>query len=122
MRPYSLDLRERVLKDCDAGMRTSALARKYSVSPAWVRRLKQRRRRTGQVAPTPQRHGPPPAWQALAGRIRVAVREAPDLTLRAYIERFALPISKSALARALADPGVARQETRAGPASRAART
>jgi transposase len=122
MKPYSLDLRERVLKDGDAGMKTSAVARKYSVSPAWVRRLKQRRRQTGQVAPTPQRHGPPPAWQALADRIRVAVREAPDLTLREYIERFALPISKSALARGLTALGLSRKKSRTGPASRAART
>jgi transposase len=122
MKPYSLDLRERVLKDCDAGMTTAAVARKYSVSPAWVRRLKQRRRQTGQVAPTPQRHGPRPAWEALADRIRVAVRQAPDLTLAEYLDRFALPISKSALARGLAALGLSRKKSRAGPASRAART
>jgi transposase len=122
MKPYSLDLRERVLKDCDAGMTTAAVARKYSVSPAWVRRLKQRRRQTGQVAPTPQRHGPRPAWVALADRIRVAVRQAPDLTLAEYLDRFALPISKSALARGLAALGLSRKKSRAGPASRAART
>ena len=122
MKAYSLDLRERVLKDCDAGMATAAVARQYSVSPAWVRRLKQRRRQTGQVAPAPQRHGPRPAWQALADRIRVAVREAPDLTLREYIGRFALPISKSALARGLIALGLSRKKSRAGPVSRAART
>jgi len=120
MKAYSMDLRERVLKDCDAGMATSAVAQKYSVSPAWVRRLKQRRR-AGQVAPTPQRHGPRPAWEALAERIRVAVREAPDLTLREYIERFALPLSKSALARGLAALGLSRKKSRNGRPSRTAR-
>jgi transposase len=122
MKPYSLDLRVRVLKDCDAGLKTSAVARKYSVSPAWVRRLKQRRRQTGLVAPTPQRHGPRPAWEALADRIRVAVHQSPDLTLREYIERFALPLSKSALARGLAALGLSRKKSRSGPASRAAQT
>ena len=118
MKAYSLDLRERVLKDCDAGMATSAVAPKYSVSPAWVRRLKQRRRQTGQVAPTAQQHGPRPAWEALADRIRVAVRQAPDLTLREYIARFALPLSKSALARGLAALGLSRKKSRRGPPSR----
>ena len=122
MKAYSLDLRERVLKDCDAGMATSAVAQKYAVSPAWVRRLKQRRRQTGRIAPTAQQHGPRPAWEALADRIRVAVRQAPDLTLREYIDRFALPVSKSALARGLIALGLSRKKSRTGPASRAAPT
>jgi len=122
MKAYSIDLRERVLKGCDAGLKTSAVAQKFSVSPAWVRRLKQRRRETGRAAPAQQRHGPRPGWEAHADRIRVAVREAPDLTLREYIERFALPVSKSALARGLAALGLSRKKSRTGPASRAART
>jgi transposase len=121
MKAYSMDLRERVLKDCDARMRTAAVAAKYSVSPSWVRRLKQRQR-TGQVAPARQRPGPRPGWEPYADRIRVAVREAPDLTLREYLERFSLPVSKSALARGLAALGLSRKKSRAGPASRAART
>ena len=122
MKAYSIDLRERVLKDSDAGMKTQAVAQKYSVSPAWVRRLKQRRRQTGQVAPAQQRHGPRPAWEPLADCIRVAVRQAPDLTLREYVEQFALPFSKSALARGLAALGLSRKKSRSGPASRTAPT
>src|SRR5688572_5410064 len=118
MKAYSIDLRQRVLKDCDAGAKTVAVAAKYSVSPAWVRRLKQRRRQTGQVAPTRQRHGPRPGWQPHAGRIRQAVAESPDLTLREYIARFALPVSKSALGRGLAALGLSRKKSRSGPASR----
>ena len=51
MKAYSMDLRERVLADCDAGMGTDEVAAKFSVSPAWVRRLLQRRRETGETAP-----------------------------------------------------------------------
>ena len=122
MKAYSMDLRERVLKDCDGGIGTRAVAEKYSVSPSWVRRLKQRRRETNQVAPAEQRHGPKPGWEPLARQIRVAVREAPDLTLREYLERYALPLSKSALARGLAALGLSRKKSRPGPASRTART
>ena len=60
MRAYSADLRERVLADCDAGLPTAEVAAKYRVSASWVRRLKQRRRETGETAPRKQRHGSPP--------------------------------------------------------------
>ena len=41
MKAYSVDLRRRVLAACDAGQPTLAVARRFDVSPAWVRRLKQ---------------------------------------------------------------------------------
>ena len=47
MRAYSMDLRERVLLDSDAGMKAADVAAKYRVSGSWVRLLKQRRRKTG---------------------------------------------------------------------------
>ena len=36
MRAYSRDLRERILRDSDAGMPTVAVAEKYDVNRAWV--------------------------------------------------------------------------------------
>ena len=61
----SLDLRTRVLKDSDAGMASELVAEKYAVSRAWVDRLKQRRRETGEIAP----------------RLAILIREQPDRTL-----------------------------------------
>ena len=60
MRAYSMDLRERVLHDSDAGMKAATVAVKCHVSASWVRRLKQRRRETGEVAPRRQRYGRQP--------------------------------------------------------------
>ena len=57
MRASSMDLRERVLLDSDAGMKAAEVAAKYRVSGSWVRLLKQRRRETGEVAPRVQRQG-----------------------------------------------------------------
>ena len=51
MKAYSMDMRERVLKASDAGMPTREVALKFEVSESWVRRLKQRRRESGEVAP-----------------------------------------------------------------------
>jgi transposase len=122
MRAYSMDLRVRVLKDLDAGMKTAAVAAKYSVSPAWVRRLKQRRNATGQIGPTPQKRGVTPGWVTYAQAIREAVRQAPDATLAEYRQRFRIALSKSALARALIVLGLSRKKSRSGPASRTGRT
>lgn len=122
MRAYSTDLRDRVLRDLDAGLKTSAVARKYSVSSSWVRRLKQRRAATGETRPRPQRHGRVPASVTHAEAIREAVRRAPDATLDEYRQRFHLPVSRAALARALVALGLTRKKSRSGRASRTART
>ncbi len=118
MKAYSMDLRERVCRDLDQGMKTSAVARKYSVSSAWVRRLKQRRAATGEMAPRQQRHGRVPGWIIHAEAIREAVRQAPDATLDEYRHRFRLPMSRATLARALIVLGLTRKKSRSGRASR----
>jgi transposase len=81
MKTYSMDLRERVLKDVDAGLAKSAIAEKYSVSTAWIRRLKQRRSATGLIGPKVQRRGSVPASVTYAEQIREVVRLVPDATL-----------------------------------------
>lgn len=108
MKPYSMDLRERVLADCDADLGTEAVAQKYSVSESWVRRLLQRRRDTGEVAPREQRHGPEPSWetQAYAGSLRAAVAETPDATLEEVKQRLGLAVAISTLWRACAALGL----------------
>ena len=118
MKTYSLDLRERVLEDCDAGMKTKEVAKKYSVCSAWVRRLKQRRRESGEIGAKQQRHGPIPAWVTYADKIREAVRQAPDATLAELRERFGLPLPRSTLSRALLALGLTRKKSRCGPANR----
>lgn len=51
MTAYSMDLRERVIHACDSGIGTNEVAETLSVSTAWIRRLKQRRRETGHLGP-----------------------------------------------------------------------
>ena len=54
MAPYSMDLRTRVLREADAGIPSKEVAAKYAVSRAWVDRVKQRRRETGELTPRRQ--------------------------------------------------------------------
>jgi transposase len=103
MRAYSTDLRVRVLADCDAGMGTAAVADKYSVSPAWVRRLKQRRAAGLGIAPLTGRPGPKPALAAGPGADRLAelARAAPDLSAQEYRDRLRLACHPTTVGRAL---------------------
>lgn len=97
MRAYSMDLRERVWADCQAGMAAPAVAQKYSVSASWVRRLKQRRKATGSLAPRPPSPGRPSTLAPHDARVRELVRTDPDATLAELRTRLGLRVSISAL-------------------------
>jgi transposase len=101
MAAYSMDLRQRVLADCDARMETRAVATKYRVSESWVRRLKQRRRESGEIAPRPPRNKVQPAWLPYADRLKELVQEQPDATLVELQERLGAGLSVPTLCRAL---------------------
>lgn len=101
MKAYSMDLRERVFADCDAGMEVRQVAVKYRVSESWIRRLKQRRRESGEVAPRKSGHAAEPKWLAHRERLEELVREQPDLTLSELRERLGIDISVQTLSRAL---------------------
>lgn len=101
MKAYSMDLRERVLKESDAGMSTRAVAVKYDVSESWVRRLKQRRREHGEIAPRSSRNGLQPKWLPYAEQLQQLVQEKPDITLRELRDALGQEISIQTLSRAL---------------------
>src|SRR6266852_8138502 len=81
MAPYSMDLRTRVLRDWDAGMRAEDVAAKYSVSRAWVHRLQQRRRETGSITPRKQVRWRTPILTPDLPRLETLIAEQPDRTL-----------------------------------------
>ena len=118
MRAYSPDLRLRILADCDRGLTTRAVATKYDVSESWVRRLQQRRRQTGEIAPRPQGHGPKPSWDDYADRLREAIRQTPDATLSELRQRLRLTVALSTLWRAVAALGLSVKKKSRAPRSR----
>jgi transposase len=119
---YSMDLRTRILADCDAGLKTKDAAAKYTVSQSWVRRLKQRRRQTGEVAPRLGRKGPVPLWQTHAEQIRAAVKDQPDCTLAELRDKLGLDVSLSTLCEALKALKLTFKKKRLGQPSRTGRT
>ena len=80
-KPYSLDLRERVLKDCDAGMRSEAVAAKYTVSASWVYDLRKKRRETGSITPKEYKRGAKLKLAPYEQEVRQLVTDHPDATL-----------------------------------------
>ncbi len=98
--PYSQDLRDRVLAACDRAMKTKQIADLFDVSTSWVRRVKQRRREHGQVAPRP----PEPADRYVKiHRVRLGelVETHPDATLVELRAMLGVQCAESAIWRAL---------------------
>ncbi len=81
MKPYTAEFRGEVLAACDANEGTHDVAVRFKVSESWVRRIKQQRRETGQVAPktaAPRQ----PKWQAWAEWLVAKITARPDSYLR----------------------------------------
>lgn len=105
MRPFSFDLRQRIIAALDAGQAVSVVAERFSVSPRTVRRYRQRWRALGTLDPQPH----PGRSRLIHGGDEAALREqvlaAPDATLREHREqwhaRSGVWVSESTLCRAL---------------------
>jgi transposase len=122
MKAYSMDLRQRVLADCDAGLATLGVARKYRVRTARVRRLQQRRRQTGAVGPRrPARAGPPRLLDGHDGRLRQLARAEPGLTA-AYRDRLGVAASPLTVWRARRRLGLTFKKRRSARRNQTGRT
>ena len=81
MKAYTAEFRGEVLAACDAQEEVRVIAVRFKVSESWVRRIKQQRRETGQVAPkkrTPRQ----PKWHAWADWLLAKIKARPDIYLR----------------------------------------
>lgn len=97
-RAYSMDLRQRVIDNCDRGMGTKAVALKYDVSPAWVRRLKQHRRERGDIKPRTGGHRPRKIDRQQLAQL---VEQQPDATLEQLRERLGIDCAISTICQTL---------------------
>jgi transposase len=88
MKPYSKDLRLKVLAAVDRGMPRTEVARIFGVSEPSIRRYLRLRRETGDVQPRPVPGPPARKRGALEERLPAQVRLNPDLTLEEHCELF----------------------------------
>jgi transposase len=120
--PYSQDLRDRVLAACDRGMKTSQVAQAFAVCSSWVRRVKQRRRETGETTSRPM--GGATVVKIDGQRLTELVRQKPDATLKELRQMLGVDCVESAICMALQRLKLSRKKSRCtrrsrtGPTSR----
>src|SRR5215210_8754613 len=125
-RPYSADLRDRVLLAHEHGEGgATALARRFRVGVSTLYRWLGDLRDEGRRAARPMGHGRAPLG-GMEDVLRALVVEQNDATLAEYAERFAAQTgqrrSPSTICRALRRLDLRRKKSRSGPRGRTART
>jgi transposase len=90
MKPYSQDLRERLIAALEADQDSQPeIAQNFGVSLSFVEKLWHRWRQTGSCAARARAGGKPRTLQADQSRIRAELAKHPDLTLAELCQRLA---------------------------------
>ena len=110
MKPYSKDLRLRVLAALDRGMLRKEVARVFGVSEPTIRRYLRLRRETGDVESKPVPGPPARKGAALEVALPAQARANPDLTLAEHCELFedvhGVKVSTATMSRAFEKLGL----------------
>ena len=125
-KPYSQDLRERVMATVDGGKAVGATAAVFRVSVSYIYKALIRRRTTGETSARPAGRGPAPKLAGHVDGLRERIRGAPDATLeelRAWLrsER-GVAVSIGCLWGTLRSIGITLKKSRSTRPSRTART
>ena len=120
---YSIDLRERVLAAVDAGEETQEqIAKRFTVSSRWIRKLLARRAQTGAIGPKPNPGGRKPLIQdETAQALRAAIADKPDATLHELREVLGFEGCLVTLWRAIKRLDITRKKSRCGRRSSSTR-
>lgn len=118
-KPYPQELRDRVLGAYDRGMKTGQIAQTFQVSPAWARRVKQRRRESGETRPRPM--GGVTVVKIDMQRLAELVQQQPDATITELHQRLGAACCVSAVGMALRRLGLTFKKRRCGRANRIGR-
>jgi transposase len=124
-RPYSQDLRDRVVAAVASCRPCRAVAARFGVSAASVVKWSQRWRATGSAAAKPMGGRRPLRLAGERAWLLARMTEKPDLTLRAVVAELAergTPASYGAVWRFLAREGISFKKKACTPASRIALT
>jgi transposase len=103
MRPYSQDLRQRILDTVARGEGSlRQIAQRFLVNVSTIVRLLNQHRQTGSAEPKPHAGGRRPALgHDDVERLRELIREQPDATLDELRDRLGVGCSRMAISRAL---------------------
>jgi len=125
-RPYSLDLRERVVSALEGGLSTDQAAQRFSVSKAAAGAWGRLKRAQGDVRPAKQGKPKGSVLDAHADFIFGILREKPDLTLTEMADRLmaerGLKVVGTAVWKFLDRHGQTHKKRLRTPVSRSAQT
>jgi transposase len=112
MRPYSQDLRQRILDTIQRGEGSlRQIARRFLLSVSFVTRLLRSHRATGSLEPQPHRGGNPAVLTPEdLERLRELIRQQPDATLEECRRRLNVSCSTMTISRALSRLGLPRKK------------
>ena len=114
-----MDIRERVIAACENSS-TKVVAKRFGVSPAWVRRLKQHKRQRGDIVP---RTGGGSRGRKIDRDLLAArVAEKPDATLVELRDHLGINVSLWAICKALKELKLSYKKKASTPRSRIGRT
>jgi transposase len=124
-KPYSQDLRDRVIVTVEDGLRTTACARLLRVSVSYVSKVMGRKRSTGETTARALGRGPVPKLAAHEAVLRSRVAAVPDETLEELCSwlhaEHGISVSASVLCRTLRRLELTRKKSRSMRPSRSAR-
>ena len=121
---YSMDLRERVARAHAESGSSAEVAEVFGCSESWVRRVSQRLRETGSVAPksTARTDDQRAFDDADEAKIRALIKGRPDATLAEVAEAVGKPACPGTVSRTLTRLKLPRKKSRRTPPSGAAPT
>ena len=90
MKAIPVELRKRILKDCDLGLSERKAAQKWQVGRSTIAKLKKQRRETGSIEPLPSASGRKAKLAEHRGLLTQIVERTPDATLEEIREQ--LPV------------------------------
>ena len=124
-RPYSEDLRERVVRVVESGTSRNAAAKRFDVSVSFVVKLMQRWKQRGTIKADQYGGWRKPKLAPHADRIWALVKENCDITLDelcALLATEGIETKRSTLGDFLLAQGLSRKKRQPTPPSRSART
>lgn len=112
MRPYSQDLRDRVVNTYqEGGITTRGLAERFCVSQRWVQKILRQVRQTGSSAAQPHGGGRPPTLTAEHQQtLAQHLARQPDATLEELRQHLGVRVSRVSIWRKIQRLGLSRKK------------
>jgi transposase len=105
MKPYSQDLRERIVTEVENGETKENVAARFAISLSTVKRYARQYQKEGHLRPKPIPGRPPAKRAPLQAKVQAQLEKAPDATLQEHCQTWeaasGVKVSISTMSRAI---------------------